>query len=252
MPLEPSPPRATPADSSVRERVRAELLAAIPSHYSPWLHLGLTSGLGLGVIALALTALHRPSWHEALAVPAMVLLSNASEWFAHRDVLHRRRWFAPVLYDRHTPQHHVVYGYDDMAIRSWRELRLVLIPAYGIAALVALVAPLALLVGLLLGPNVGWLVLLTAAAYVLAYEWSHLAYHLPPESLLGRRWLVRVLREHHRRHHHPRLMTRWNFNVTVPLFDWLQGTRAPRAVVEAAPAHPRRPAAPDALPHEAD
>ncbi|MBK7399278.1 MAG: hypothetical protein IPJ34_24170 [Myxococcales bacterium] len=32
---------------------------------------------------------------------------------------------------------------------------------------------------------------------------------------------MRFLREHHRRHHHPRLMQRWNFNVTIPLFDWL-------------------------------
>ena len=58
--------------------------------------------------------------------------------------------------------------------------------------------------------------------------------HLPPESFVGRRRLVRVLREHHARHHHPRLMQRWNFNVTVPLFDWLHGTIVSRAMLDEA------------------
>ncbi|HUE39224.1 MAG TPA: hypothetical protein VMR29_06945, partial [Candidatus Binatia bacterium] len=56
------------------------------------------------------------------------------------------------------------------------------------------------------------------------YELSHLSYHLPPTSFVGRRWLVRVLRQHHARHHDPRLMQRWNFNVTIPFWDWVQGT----------------------------
>jgi sterol desaturase/sphingolipid hydroxylase (fatty acid hydroxylase superfamily) len=47
------------------------------------------------------------------------------------------------------------------------------------------------------------------------------------------------LREQHRRHHHPRLMQRWNFNVTVPLWDWVRGTRVPREVLEAALAEDR-------------
>ena len=94
-------------------------------------------------------------------------------------------------------------------------------------AIVLAAAPPALLAGWLLGPNVGWLVLLTAALYVVGYELSHLAYHLPEESFIGQRKLVRVMREHHARHHDPRLMQRYNFNVTVPLGDLLFGTMAP-------------------------
>jgi sterol desaturase/sphingolipid hydroxylase (fatty acid hydroxylase superfamily) len=60
--------------------------------------------------------------------------------------------------------------------------------------------------------------------YVLSYEWLHLAYHLPQDTVLGRNPLVRVLARHHARHHDPRLMQKWNFNVTVPLWDWVRGT----------------------------
>ncbi len=42
------------------------------------------------------------------------------------------------------------------------------------------------------------------------------------------RRIIRALRTHHARHHDPRLMQRWNFNVTVPLFDAVMGTIAPR------------------------
>ena len=137
-------------------------------------------------------------------------------------------WPVGVLYERHTPVHHKIYQYDSMAMRSNREFRLVLIPAAGVASR-----------GRHHGarsptrsracstPNCGWLALATSAVYVVAYELSHLAYHLPEDSFIGRLPLVRVLREHHRRHHHPALMQKWNFNVTVPLFDWIHGTLAP-------------------------
>jgi len=58
------------------------------------------------------------------------------------------------------------------------------------------------------------------------YEWLHLSYHLPPESWIGRRALIRILKRHHAIHHEPRLMQRWNFNVTLPLWDRVRGTYA--------------------------
>jgi sterol desaturase/sphingolipid hydroxylase (fatty acid hydroxylase superfamily) len=59
---------------------------------------------------------------------------------------------------------------------------------------------------------------------VLSYEWLHLAYHLPPDGRIGRLRAVAVLRRHHATHHATHLMNRWNFNVTVPLWDWVRGT----------------------------
>jgi sterol desaturase/sphingolipid hydroxylase (fatty acid hydroxylase superfamily) len=47
---------------------------------------------------------------------------------------------------------------------------------------------------------------------------------LPEDHPIARLGFIAKLREHHRRHHEPRLMKRWNFNVTVPVFDWLHGT----------------------------
>ncbi len=60
--------------------------------------------------------------------------------------------------------------------------------------------------------------------YVVSYEWMHLSYHLPPESFVGRLALVRFMRRHHAIHHDPRIMQKWNFNVSVPLWDVVRRT----------------------------
>ncbi len=225
-----------PADGSAiveaRGKARERLQAAIPERYSPWLHLAASTGVGVLALTVGLIGLRAPRAVDYLAIPITFLLSNLFEWWAHKDLLHRRIKPFQELYDRHTPEHHMVFGYDDMAVRNWKELRLVLIPAFGVAGIVVMMAPIAFALSRLFNPNVGWLFLITSALYVVGYELSHLSYHLPPDSFIGRLALVRVLREQHRRHHHPRLMQKWNFNVTIPIGDFLHRTMVPKDVLE--------------------
>ena len=209
---------------AAREAFRAEQIAAIPDWYRPWLHLLFPSLVGLSVIAAALASVRDLRPVELLIVPFMILMSNATEWRIHKDVLHRRRPFARVLYDRHTPIHHRLYVSEDMAMRSRREFRLVLLPAYGIVILLACVLPLTAGLWWLGQRNVALLFIATCSFYTLSYEWLHLCYHLPADSFIGRRWLVRTLRRQHATHHAPELMQKWNFNVTLPLWDVLRGT----------------------------
>jgi hypothetical protein len=218
--------------AAARDRVRAASLAATPRWYNPWFHLGSTTGIAIVCLVLGALMLHGVKPLEWLVVPAVFLFANGFEWRAHKDVLHRRLPF-PLsdVYDRHTPRHHAVFMTNDMTIRSTREFRMVLMPAIGVAAIVVAITPFALLVAWLFGANAGWLVLVTGGVYMVTYELTHLAYHLPPESFIGRMALVRVLRHHHARHHDPRLMNKWNFNVTFPLFDLLHGTIAPKELV---------------------
>lgn len=207
-----------------REALRARLLSQTPWWYSPWAHLGATTLFGLAIIAVSLATIRDLRAVELLIVPVTYLVSNAAEWRAHKSLLHRRLPFAPVLYDRHTPEHHMIYVTGDMSIRSTSEFRLVLIPAYGI-----------LLIFLGVGPGIwgfwhhGWhnvacLFAITTMAFVVMYEWLHLSFHLAPGSFIGRLRIIRILRKHHATHHDPRLMQRWNFNVTVPLWDYVRGT----------------------------
>jgi hypothetical protein len=207
-----------------RSELREDLLARIPRWYSPWLHLAIPATAGVAVAAFALSRIHdlRP-WELGL-LPLFLVLENAIEWHAHRDLLHRRTWPLEALYVRHTPQHHAIYAADDMFIRDFRELKLVLLPAWGVLAILAAASPVAVAFAVLGAPNVAALWIVSVVGYVLAYEWLHLAYHLPAEGRVGRLRVTRWLRRHHQRHHAPQLMQRWNFNVTLPLWDHLRGT----------------------------
>ena len=219
------------------------ILDEIPTSYSPALHLTLTVGSGLAVLVLAIVMIENLTFWELLTIPAMWVIANLGEWFAHKYVLHRRVPGMTVLYDQHTPRHHVIYPHDEMAIESRKELLLVLIPPFGVAMITLSVSPWALAAGYLWSANAGWLVLVAVALYTVSYEVTHLLYHLPEDHLVTRSALVRFLREHHTRHHDPRLMQRWNFNVTLPLWDVILGTR----ISDAAWAeHLKKPLSPEA------
>lgn len=224
-----------------RERVRQKATAEIPWWYSAWGHLAATTGIGIAVLIVSTVQLlrlgttHLTDW---LVVPAVFLLANFFEWRVHSHVLHRRaKWIAPfqVIYDKHTPMHHMIYIEEDMALRSTKEFRLVLIPAAGVLGIVLAAAPLAIGIAHLWSASAGWLFLLTASLYMVTYEVLHLCYHAPSDSFIGRLAFIKVMRAHHAKHHDPRFMQKWNFNVTVPLFDWLMRTTAPKTLPARAP-----------------
>lgn len=212
-----------------RQTLRAQALTALPRHYMPYVHLASTCGVGVALLLLGVRFVHSPHAWELLVIPAMFVFANFFEWYVHKNVLHKRKpWPLSELFDRHTPSHHAYYTEHDMELGSVREFHFILIPAVGVLSASLTAAPLALLLGMLVSANAGWLVLITTGVYMVAYELSHLAYHLPQSSWLGRRKLLGVLRRHHARHHDPRVMQTTNFNVTVPLFDWIMRTM-PRA-----------------------
>jgi hypothetical protein len=207
-----------------RSELRADLLARIPRWYSPLVHVLVPAVGGLTIIAFAASRIHGLRGWELACVPLFFLASNVIEWHAHRDLLHRRTWPLGMLYQRHTPQHHAIYVSDDMFIREWRELKFVLLPAWGVLSIPIVASPPAILFWLAGAPNVAALWIATTVGYVLMYEWFHLAYHLPAEGRIGRLRVTAWLRRHHQRHHSPHLMQRWNFNVTIPIWDHVRGT----------------------------
>ncbi len=223
-----------------REELRRDLLSRVPRWYSPWLHLAIPALTGVAIVALALGRVHALRAWQLAFVPLFVVFGNAVEWHAHRDLLHRRTWPLEELYFRHTPQHHAIYVSEDMYIREWRELRFVLLPAYGVAGLVAFTSPVTAAFWLAGQPNLAALWVVTVVLYILTYEWLHLAYHLPADGFVGGLRVTRWLRRHHQRHHHPPLMQRWNFNVTLPLWDLVRGTVWHAHEAEADAAVPRR------------
>jgi hypothetical protein len=204
---------------------REAVVRALPHWYSPWGHLAATVGSGAVAIAIAASQLAHLRALELLTVPLVFVLANYFEWRVHKEFLHKRRPPFHELFDRHTPEHHQLYQEHSMEMRDVREFKLVLIPAVGILGAIIATTPLAFIAGRLVTANTGYLVMLTAAGYMVGYEVSHLIYHLPERLWISRWSLVRILRTHHAKHHRTSLMQTRNFNVTIPLFDWIMGTK---------------------------
>jgi len=207
-----------------RAELRAELLSRVRASYSSSLHLAFPTVVGIAAAAFALSRVQGLRAWQVAVVPLFLLFGNAVEWHAHRGLLHRRVRFLEVFFVRHTPQHHAMFVAGDMAMREPRELKFVLLPAYGILGLLAVTSPLAFLLAALGQSNLAALWIASVVFYVLSYEWLHLAYHLPRESALGRSPVIAALRRHHEIHHATHLMHRWNFNVTLPIWDRVRGT----------------------------
>ena len=202
-----------------RAERRRRAVAGIGRLYNPWAHLGCSLALTGGACAVALASVRTVRPLEWCCVPAVFLVANAIEWVLHCQFMHQLRWLGGTTYRRHA-LHHVLFVADEMAIGCARELRFVLIHPADLATLAAIMASISGGLGLLLSRNCGWLALLTFAVYVGFYEVSHLLCHFPAESTLGRLAQVRRLRQFHARHHRPENMGRFNFNVTLPVFDW--------------------------------
>lgn len=222
-----------------REARRSAILAKIPASYSPVRHVVVPAAFGLAVLVGAASGISDLRVWELAVAPITFIGGLGFEWRLHRTVLHQRRRGLGELYVRHELSHHVVFVEDDMTVRSRREWALVLMPTFAIAGAFALVVPFAIALWQVASANAALVFVATAMSFFLFYEWMHLAYHLSPTSPIGRLGPVRVLRELHRRHHDPSNMKRWNFNVTIPLFDWLHGSLWSEAAADAAAARRR-------------
>lgn len=204
-------------------RSRAALQAAIPRWYSGWAHAALIAAgcvLGSVLCARQLVAVTPGDW--AFFIGALVF-ANLGEYWIHRGPLHRPR-FPRAAYERHM-DHHAFFTDDTMGVDRMRDLRWVLFPPWAFPAIVLANAPLVLVLRAVAPANVAWLFLLAVVVYYTVYEFLHTLAHLPASWPLARSPIVRSVTHHHRVHHDPRRMARWNFNFALPLFDALFGTR---------------------------
>lgn len=193
--------------------------------YSGWLHFAFTFGTASTIIVLCAMQLNGVTRWEWLALPLTFLYCNIAEYFGHRGPMHHLRPGLRLVYERHSKQHHRFFTDAHMAFESSRDFKVVLFPPLLVSFfLLAFGTPVALLLGLLMTPNVGYLFALMATAYFLNYELLHFAYHLPPDHAVSRLPGMRVLRRLHTTHHDQALMAHHNFNISYPLMDWVFGT----------------------------
>ena len=204
---------------------RARYRASIARFYSGGLHALVVAATGLGVILYSFSQVAQGTVAEWLLLPLTMVLVNFGEYATHRWLGHRKTRIGRLFYSRHTGDHHSFFIESAMPFESVRDWRVVLFPAWLIYVfLVFLIIPGTLLLQWLWSDNAGWIYAAAALCGYLFYEVMHFSYHLPAGSFVERTpiwWRLRCL---HQLHHERERMAQCNFNITLPLFDWLLGT----------------------------
>ncbi|MDX2024287.1 MAG: hypothetical protein SF187_28855 [Deltaproteobacteria bacterium] len=201
---------------------------AIPADYSAGRHIATTLTLSAIIITAAMFLAVKAQPIDWLLLPAFWLAGNFIEWAFHKGPMHRPTK-ARILYVNHTLIHHRAFLHNTMPVQNFREFGLILMPWYTMMLLLVLASPIAVAAWAWRGPGAVGIFYLFAMSYFLFYEVLHGLYHTP--EAFQRRfglWNNRVfkfLQHHHAHHHRLDRMSHKNFNVTVPLFDTLMGTR---------------------------
>lgn len=202
--------------------------AAIPANYSAGKHIAQSVTLSAIIVAGSLFLAVKAQPIDWLLVPAFWVAANFIEWAFHRGPMHHPTK-ARILYVNHTLIHHRAFLHNTMPVHNFREFGLILMPWYTMMLLLTLGAPIAAAAWAWRGVGAVGIFYLFAIAYFLSYEVLHGLYHTP--EAFQRRfglWNNRVfkfLQHHHAHHHRLDRMSHANFNVTIPLWDKLMGTR---------------------------
>lgn len=207
------------AVQSFREAYRTN---EIGRSYNGRLHLATTltlTGAAVSYMAATLKDVRPIEW---VTVPLAFIIANLVEYLAHRFPMHRPWPGLKLLYKRHTLSHHHFYTHEAMEAESVRDFHMILFPPFVLVFFLLLLdAPLALLVHTLFGANVMRLFVVVTVGYFMSYELLHTIYHLPAQHWAARLPFMQRLKRLHQSHHDLALMGRYNYNITLPLFDWV-------------------------------
>lgn len=223
-----------PAGDAVRhttEMFRERYRAAVHPRYNPWLHGGFVLAFGVLAIAGFWSSVHQVRLLEWLAVPLTLLLFNFGVYMVHRHLGHHKKTLAKMFYARHAGDHHSFFTPGHMSYDSARDWRVILFPAWLIVIhTLVIILPLWWLLAQA-NANVAGLFGGCMVLGYLTYEVFHACEHLPPQNLLTRLPWIRQMRRLHELHHRREHMQSRNFNIVVPLMDYLFGTlyREPEA-----------------------
>lgn len=174
-----------------------------------------------------------------VTIGAGLVSASFYEWAVHKYLLHRPRQFLNMKkwFEYHTRIHHVKFGYgesyhlqhdDDKEIIDMRKWAPVVVSGASLPYVIV-----ACLLYVFLDFDRSWIIVVVgvilSSAYYFAYEYLHWCMHLPKERRLEMSSWFRRLNGHHLIHH--RQMGK-NYNVVLPLADWIMGTLLLRATVK--------------------
>ena len=209
-----------------QRRYRATYRERVAGWYNGWLHVVLIYVIGFTALYVYAANVADVRWWEWCTIPTVVLVANFFEWSVHRYVMHRPS-NVPVLravYTRHTLMHHQFFTEEEMRFAGNEDWRVTFFPPYALVVFTLSSIPPALIAGLVISSNVGWLLITTTTSMYLIYEFMHFCCHVNDNWFVRNMPFVNTIRRHHAAHHNQGIMMERNMNLTFPIMDYLFAT----------------------------
>jgi hypothetical protein len=209
-----------------QRKYRENYRQRVAGWYNGWLHIALIYIIGFTALYVYLANLRDVRWWEYLIVPVVFMFANFFEWWIHRYVMHRPSNFPAfrAIYSRHTMMHHQFFTEQEMRFADHHDWRVTFFPPYALVVFTIMSIPPAIIAGLVISPNVGWLVITTTTSMYLIYEFMHFCCHVDENAFVRLMPFVNTIRRHHTAHHNQSIMMERNMNLTFPIMDCLMGT----------------------------
>ena len=205
---------------------RATYRYRIAGWYNGWLHVFVIYVIGFTALSVYFANVNDLRWWELAIVPVTFLAANFFEWWIHRFVMHRPSQVKAfrAIYNRHTLMHHQFFTEKEMRFADHHDWRVTFFPPYALVTFTMMSIIPALVLGWLVSPNVGWLLISTTTSMYLIYEFMHFCCHVDENWFVRHAPFVNTIRRHHTAHHDQSIMMERNMNLTFPVMDWLMGT----------------------------
>ncbi len=216
---------ATPMSERQR-KYRATYRERVAGWYNGWLHVLIIYTIGFTALYVYTANIHAVRWWEWLTVPGVFLIANFFEWAVHRYVMHRPSnvKLLRAVYSRHTLMHHQFFTEHEMRFADHHDWRVTFFPPYALVVFTFMSIPPAIVAGLVISPNVGWLLIATTTSMYLIYEFMHFCCHVDENWFVSNAPFVNTIRRHHTAHHNQSIMMERNMNLTFPVMDYVFGT----------------------------
>lgn len=197
----------------------------VPRYYNGYLHVFINFGV-LGAVLLFLF-FKVQSWNmSSLAVLALSLVvGNFAVYFIHRFLLHQNLpVIGPFTYKIHSLWHHRFYTHQNRVFEKLDDLYILFFPPTVVLGFVIILLPIQFYLLINISIDVAYVFMLGSTLTFLLYEVVHFCSHLPESHPILKIKYFKMMWVHHGLHHNPELMHKWNFNIVLPLADWVFGT----------------------------
>ena len=138
----------------------------------------------------------------------------------HRYPMHKKMPGAAFMYE-HVTIHHNFYTNEYYYFEKWEDMMAVFLPILYFMFISVIIVALSALIAYFSNGNEGLIFMFVAYSYYLMYEMLHFSYHTKNDSLIKKIPYMKKLARFHLEHHNPKVMNKYNFNISFPFFDVL-------------------------------